>query len=240
LLLVIVLVRVLKWQALVRIALPGAGFRECLKSYLAALPYGLITPGRFGELMRLAYLPPLEGATCVERDWLLSTACSILHLFFGPRPSVSGSWEVPRWGWRRSPSGWPDLPLLVAEAVVHCSTSVAGALGLRGLALPAESLPFQLILYLQALGILAHLAVGMQYVLVMDALSVAPIPWLDVVGVMSVVTLINTIPITIAGLGVREGLAVIFLARWGIPAGVAGWVRLPRSRWTAACYPLPG
>src|ERR1051325_10639529 len=52
----------------------------------------------------------------------------------------------------------------------------------------------------------------------LNAVSHTPQPWSKLFWVFPVITLITTLPITVAGAGVREGASIMMLGLYGIPA----------------------
>ena len=52
-----VLLKAFKWHKLLCVAVPGASYRLALRSFLLGMTVSLFTPGRLGELARVAYFP---------------------------------------------------------------------------------------------------------------------------------------------------------------------------------------
>ena len=61
-----------------------------------------------------------------------------------------------------------------------------------------------------------------------------PLTYLEVMGVIPTIDIIISLPITVSGLGVREGMFVVALAGWGVDPAVA--VAVSFTRWTAELF----
>ena len=53
------------------------------------------------------------------------------------------------------------------------------------------------------------------------ACSHASVPWNDLFWIFPLVSLLSALPITVAGIGVREGASIVLLGLFGVPAGAA-------------------
>ena len=58
-------------------------------------------------------------------------------------------------------------------------------------------------------------------ILSLAAVSDAPIPWLQLLWVFPIISMLTSMPISIAGVGVREAGAMVLLGWYGVPAGEA-------------------
>ena len=70
-------------------------------------------------------------------------------------------------------------------------------------------------------GLLVQLALSGVMALNLQAVSAAPVPWARLIWTFPVITVVSALPITVAGLGVREGAALMLLGHYGIPAADA-------------------
>lgn len=218
--------RALKWKLLARGAAPGIGYRQALRSYAGALSLGLITPGRLGELSRGWYLPQpamrgWRGAGLVVIDnWLdllgvLAWACLGWVLRFGTLGLALGGGAAalfaPVRPWLRLAGGVAHrLPRLkgareAAERALAAGEDVAGR-DWRGAWLA---------------GTAAFACDWLQAALLMSFLAPEPPALWRLAGIMALVTLANSFQVTLAGLGVREGLAMLLLADEGVGPEVA-------------------
>ncbi|MEY2429083.1 MAG: glycosyltransferase 2 family protein [Verrucomicrobiota bacterium] len=70
-------------------------------------------------------------------------------------------------------------------------------------------------------GLLVQLAISGVLALNLQAVSHGPLPWNQLIWTFPVITIISALPITVAGLGMREGAALVLLGHYGIPASDA-------------------
>jgi glycosyltransferase 2 family protein len=218
--------RALKWKFLLRGAAPDMTLLQAFRSYLGAMALGLVTPGRVGEFSRGLYLPQRSvqgwrGAGLVMIDnWIdflavLVWACLGWLVCFGPGGLALGvvgalifapipfwlraaggvtSWFPSRWGFRES----ARKGLAAGQGVSRKEYFGAFATGLAAYGLE-----------------------WLQIALLLGFLSPAvPAPW-RLAGMMALVSLANSFQVTLAGLGVREGISMVLLAREGVGAEVA-------------------
>jgi hypothetical protein len=89
-----------------------------------------------------------------------------------------------------------------------------------------------------AVSLLSNLNFIVAALLLAQALGV-PVTALDMLAVMPAVTLATTLPISLGGWGVREGLLVLLLGRLGVPAGDALTLSLLFGGFSVLCG-VPG
>jgi hypothetical protein len=65
-------------------------------------------------------------------------------------------------------------------------------------------------------GLLVQMALSCVLALNLQAVSQTPVPWARLIWTFPVITIVSALPITVAGLGVREGAALLLLGRYGI------------------------
>jgi glycosyltransferase 2 family protein len=70
-------------------------------------------------------------------------------------------------------------------------------------------------------GFLVQLALGGVLALNLQAVSHSPLPWLQLAWTFPVITIVSALPITIAGLGVRESAALFLFGLCHVPASDA-------------------
>jgi glycosyltransferase 2 family protein len=238
-------VRAAKWRTLLRGAAPDVTFGQAFRSYLGAMALGLVTPGRVGEFSRGLYLPQPQvqgwrGAGLVLIDnWIdflavLAWAClgwavcfggkglvlgAALFLVFAPIPfwlrlSARVTPRLPsRWGFRDA----ADKALAAGDGISRMDWLKAFWAGLLSYGLE----------WLQIAFLLAFLVPG------------GPDPW-RLAGMMALVTLANSIQVTLAGLGVREGLAMMVLAREGVGPDAAALAAFLQSAFVLLLPALAG
>ncbi len=215
-----------KWRMLLRGTAPAVTYGEAFRSYLGALALGLVTPGRVGEFSRGLYLPHRgaqgwRGAGLVLIDnWL-----DFLAVLF---------WACLGWGLCfRAPGLMIGLGLALLFAPVRFWLGVADKVtaklpSLRGFrdssrqALAAgEGVSRADWIGSFAAAMLAYGLDWLQLSLLLSfLLPQVPAPW-HLAGMMALVTLANSFQVTLAGLGVREGLSMLLLAREGVGSEAA-------------------
>ena len=204
-----------KWMLLERQVLGPSSWGQGLQRYLWGMAVGLVTPGRVGELARVGGPKRLARGTGL---FFLEKAVEVSCLFGLCLLSLSMLEFVPPWtvlpmalvlglaltGWRRLLSaslvvigrlvGWP-----APERRKHLASAVSN-LRIRGCAL---------------LSLVCFVIYIIQAYLVLRALGVAADPQL--ILLFPIVLLANLVPITVAGYGVRETLAVVVLQFREVP-----------------------
>lgn len=210
-----------KWQNLIRSLDASITFPQSCWSYLGGMPLGLVTPGRLGELSRCLFLPQaavhnLAGAGRVMMDnWTDFLAVLVW--------STLGAYIL--WGWPGALAGF-SLSLLfnqlgfwlkVLRRLLALLPSLKGLRARIENELPSlENLPSRDYATACTAGILLFGLEWLQLDFVLRFLGFLPSSFLILGGLMALATLANSIQITVAGVGVREGLAVLLLAKAGV------------------------
>ncbi len=213
----LVFLRTLKWWVLIRTAAPQAKMRDAFRSYLGALPLSLITPGKAGELIRGFYLPYTEtrgwraaGLTLIDNWsdfagvalWTLPalaligegrylTLGIIVTLLLGAIPLWLQGIRKFQWGQSRWATIW--------ERFWPTSQTVGWKISfsILILAIVAYGLEWlQMSCFLAAL----HGKIG----------NIS-----EFVGNMALIQMANSVQITVAGIGIREGSTAWMLQRAG-------------------------
>jgi glycosyltransferase 2 family protein len=218
------LLRAWKWRCAVAPLEPKATLRESLVSYLGAIPLSLFTPARLGEFSRGWYFPHRSlhglsalGAAAMDKytDLLAVVAWSIpgLAALFGVRGWSGGMaafavlWPLPIWFGRLRPGGGPGT--LRIRAVL------AKIMPPPGMFTHGRSLRLVL------LGMAAFGVEFLQYQGLLLACLPSAVDFLSLAGAVAVITLANALQLTVGGLGVREGLAIVLLRPMGVPPEAA-------------------
>ncbi|HKP97948.1 MAG TPA: lysylphosphatidylglycerol synthase domain-containing protein [Fibrobacteria bacterium] len=218
--------RVRKWRLLLRGAAPDVTLAQAMRSYLGAMALGLVTPGRVGEFSRGLYLPQRavqgwRGAGLVLIDnWIdflavLTWACLGWLACFGWTGLACGAALAAAFApipfWLRAAG--KVTPLLPSRWGFRASARAGLEAG--------EGVPRRD--YLGAYGA-AMLAYGFEWLQIAFLLGflvpAVPDPW-RLAGMMALVSLANSFQVTLAGLGVREGVSMLLLAREGVGAEAA-------------------
>jgi uncharacterized membrane protein YbhN (UPF0104 family) len=218
--------RARKWRILLRGASADVTLPQAFRSYLGAMALGLVTPGRVGEFSRGLYLPQpaLQGwrsaGLVIIDNWLdflavLAWSCLGLFAWLGPKGLALGCVAAlilaPIPFWLRAagrvasllPSRWGFRSSAKAALEAGMDVTLKDYAGAYGCALLAYGFE-----WLQIAFLLEFLAPSI------------PEPW-HLAGMMALVSLANTFQVTMAGMGVREGMAMLLLAREGVGAEVA-------------------
>lgn len=221
--------RALKWQRIARLAEPRVTLGEAAASYLGALPLSMITPGRVGEFSRFAYfrhrsLQGWEAASLVVADkftdLLTVMAWSVpgFARLFGMRGLLCALAALVLAAFLPA-----ILPAIMAGLPKPRAILEAGPLGrMLGKILPppgrfrARALAAPV-----AIGLAAYAVEWLQFALMVDAFTVAEVPYAPLAGLTAVIILANAFQLTVGGLGLREGLSLVLLAPLGVPPEAA-------------------
>jgi uncharacterized membrane protein YbhN (UPF0104 family) len=211
-------IRVYKWRLLLRRVAAATTFGEAWRSVMGGMAFGLFTPGRVGEVSRAVFLPdalrlPAGGLFVVDR------ACDLLSILVvglaGAASVISGTAKL--WlaaaaiglgaGVLSLPRLAPALPRLLnfSEKLRRpAERFVAGVRLVRARDIGAN---FLLALALMALNVVSL------YVLV---LAFEPVTFEAALFCLPLILLTILVPLTPAGLGVREGAAVLLFQGFGV------------------------
>ena len=218
--------RAWKWRILVRSLDASVSFGQAWKSYLGGLPLGLVTPGRMGEFTRGLFLPQvsLRGAAGAGRVFLDNWTDFLAVL----------AWALPGWFFLRGLPGLaPGFGLLLVFLPIRFWMRVMRGVAVRlpvlwglrtGLrkAIPAtDALAGGHLFRAGVLGVVLFGAEWLQLDFLLRFLGTSPPGYLALGGLMALVTLANSVQVTLAGLGVREGLAVYLLGHAGVDSRAA-------------------
>lgn len=215
--LIFTLAKILKWHLLLKDLIPDISFRSSIDGYLSGMSLGIITPGRIGEVGRIAEIPKenrIAGIGLVLWDKIFDLSIVIFL-------SLWGIWYF------INPIASIILGLLLVILLfVLFNTKYLNIL-----------LKFPIIKrYPQLLEGLNHLKkrtifIGLlitlfSYIIVLFEALFLVRAFSHTLGKgifisYPLVMLANLIPITVGGLGVREGTAVLLLGRFGLPEELA-------------------
>ena len=216
-------IRAAKWWILLRRVLPGLPVAYAWRSLLGGMALGLLTPGRIGEVGRAAAFPPgarlaVGGLFLVDRS--ADVAAIAMAAGFGTAAVAPAAWR-----------GWLVLAGLGAGGLVLALPAVVPVV-LRWERLP-EPVRTRLATLAAAFAALRRrdVAVNLLASIVLMALDVVslyvlacafePVAFAAVAFAFPWILLTNLVPITPAGLGVREGTAVAILHTYGVHVATA-------------------
>ena len=214
--------KVLRWMYILRHGGSDASFGEAAVSLMGGMGFALITPARVGEVARVAYLRDprkLRLASLVMLDKFFDVLVLVLL-------SSVGAWRI---------LGWPFGSLLFAVGVAGLLFTFFPQMFRRQLVFMERRVPLggktadvfgaldslsptATALYI-ALTVAAFAIVILQFGIILHA--AANVSVRVALLTFPLVILTNVLPLTIAGLGVREATAVLLLAHFHVPAAVA-------------------
>ena len=222
--------RALRWHLMLRAASIETVFWESGLSLIGGMGLALITPARLGELVRAAYLRDpqklrIGGLVMIDKAFDVIVLAAL---------SGAGAWHLlgPLPGAALLAVAVAGLAAIYApEQVSRSLHFVAGRTrferNLRDIIGAAESLSFRATTIFLALTVASFAVVMLQFAVILLSWR----SWsLDIILLtFPLVILTNILPITIGGLGVREGAAAVLLAHYGVPSADAALTALISS-----------
>lgn len=242
--------KALRWYVLLRSANIDTSFGEASISLVGGMGLALLTPARLGELVRAAYLRDprklrIGGLVLIDKGFDVLVLAGL---------SIAGGWILLGW-WAGALLALITFAGLIA---VYRPASTLTGLGALSTHLPLRSRLEQVWGSIEALSAPAttlYLALTLAaFAIVLVQFGIVLLNWHSwspeiVLLTFPLVILTNVLPITIGGLGVREGAAALLLPHYGVsPAhaalaaflmffintalpGLIGAVLLPAMRW---------
>ena len=210
-----VLLKTLKWHHLLKTDQPQTAYTLALRSFLIGMGASLFTPARVGELARIACFPRrrLEVFTLVIADKFIdmSTLLGVFVLslaLLSPWLGVVGLF------------GLGCLWVLIYTGV----SLTKGAKWMSQRSWLAErlrllrQLPRRLIVLNAGFACACFGLMSFQFYLLLSSLQ--PVGW-QVGLTLPIILVVSSLPISIMGLGLREGTAALLLSRYGVPMEAA-------------------
>lgn len=203
-----VLLKAFKWHTLLRLRIPEVSYRCALYSFLLGLTASLFTPGRFGELARVAYFPghrtsllPLALVDKLVDMSVLLTLCALSLWAYSIVLGIAGIIGT----LFLALSVWigTQLGLKVMDRVLRLKTAV-----------PGEMLAHNAVLAVGCYGLMA-----LQFYMLLSCIH--PVSLWASSSSMPLILLLSAMPVFINGLGGREGLAILLLGHYGVPEAPA-------------------
>ena len=233
----VVVTKAWRWQRLIgELGMPAPSFRRAVTLFLIGQFAGAATPGQSGDFVRAWYLREHGGALSTALfsilfdrllDFLLLALVSLVGLVafldvFPPamRPAILASTV-----------GFTTVMVLIVPALMARRSRRALLERLRRLA-PASFAPRlerwqalldtlevhpPLVLALLGATVAATVVVMVRIWLLFRALDVI-VPATLLVASAALISILQTLPVSIAGVGVRDAVLVAALARYGYPA----------------------
>lgn len=216
-------VKAARWFLMLRAAAVRATFGEACVSLVGGMGLALVTPARIGEVVRGAYIRDpqklrIGGLVLVDKGFDVLALAAL---------SVAGGWVLlGRWVGIALAAAtavglvmvyeprYLRLPLEATSARLPMRSKVEGILGSLESLTPVASTEYL------SLTFLSFAIVLVQFALVLASWRA---PTFEIVLLtFPLVILTNVLPITVGGLGVREGAAILLLAHFSVsPAHAA-------------------
>jgi uncharacterized membrane protein YbhN (UPF0104 family) len=226
---VLVMGRAWKWQVVTKPVDGTVTYRQALRSYVGCLPLAIVSPGRLGEYARSLYLPQklLHGMVGAGRVFLDNwTDSAGLGLWASLGWLCHTSWENPMdfLSIGMAPVVGMLCLVLPVRFWMGAARSFVAALprlwGLRdalGRAVPpAAQLPVANFAAAVAISVGVWGLEWLQASFLLRFLGSEPLGFALLGGILALVAMANTVQVTFAGLGVREGVAAYLLSNAGI------------------------
>ena len=224
--LVFVALKVVRWGWLLRCAGIAATAAESLYSFLGGMAVGLITPGRVGEVARSLYLRTSDkgfvtGAALLDKlfDIAIIVAVGAAGCFVGGYTGTAALMAALAAGLILGPMP----PASVIDAVIGLVPIAAMRRVASGLASPLRRLSRGQIAFGFFQGAISFATTMIQFHVFLTAFDTSDrhVPFQATLFAFPLVVLSNLVPLTLSGLGVREGVAAFLLAPYGVPGAVA-------------------
>ncbi|OQY28614.1 MAG: hypothetical protein B6244_06815 [Candidatus Cloacimonetes bacterium 4572_55] len=221
-----------KWRFLLQQAEPEAKLIDGLRSFFCGMALGIVSPGRAGEFGRAIFVKSDRRTLIVEMT-VVDKISSVTAIFGLSAPTF----------WYRQQ--FAAMPALIATALALSGVCIfwnsIRSFGKRAIHRKkwAERIRSRLglsqqhdLLYTPWIGTRTLLWAGIMYALVIVEFyllilsfeaggATQPIPFGPVAAVYPAILLINLIPITFAGLGMREGAAILLLQSYNVSEAAA-------------------
>ncbi len=221
-----VTLKVIRWGWLLRCVGVACTAAEALYSFLGGMAVGLVTPGRVGEVARSLYLRASDkgfvtGAALLDKlfDIAVIVAVGAAGCAVGGYPGTAALMGVLAAGLILGPMlPEPVLDSLIALVPVAALRRMAAKL-----AAPLARLSRGQIALGLMQGALSFAATMIQFHVFLSAFDSSDrhVPFSATLFAFPLVVLSNLVPLTLSGLGVREGVAAYLLAPFGVPGAVA-------------------
>ncbi len=221
------LLKVLKWRGLVQAASGEAvACGDAATSYLVGMAGGLLTPGRVGEVAR-AFSLERHGRGLVAYLVILDRVFEVAAVVFLALPGIvhfaafpAGAVAAAVLALLLAVIGRPDLPLRWLGRLLPPSGRLAAARETLGrMGLQAAAIPLGVKFRQSGLALLSYGVAILQFHFLLN--NHLPAPLATAMLAQPLIMLTNILPVTIGGLGLREGAAMVLLPAFGVPRAAA-------------------
>ena len=210
-----VLLKTLKWHYLLKTSQPETAYMLALRSFLIGVGASLFTPARLGELARIACFPRrrLETFTLAIVDKFIDMS-ALLGVFllsialFSPWLGLVGIFGL----------GCLCLLTYTGFRIMKSAKWISRKSWLTERFHLLRQLPRRLIALNVGGACACFGLVSLQFYLLLSSLQ--PVGW-QVGLTLPIILVVSSLPISIMGLGLREGTAALLLSRYGVPMELA-------------------
>lgn len=212
----------IKWQRIIRHEAVGIKYRDALVSFLGGMSLGLLTPGRVGEFGRVAFISEghmeaLIGIAAVDKiidlEVTLFLAVIGAYFFWGYPISLLLTAIILIGGL------FIFVPIVFSTALMRITDIIGFREKIKNIIEGIVGIPKNTLAICLFYRLAASVIDILQFYLLISAF--VPIRFLEVATVYPIIILTNILPLTIGGIGIREGTSIITLARFGIPPEAA-------------------
>lgn len=219
---IVILVGSEKWRQIIRHEAKELRYREALISFLGGMSLGLLTPGRVGEFGRIIFirktnLSTLVGISLIDKvvDLEVTLFLGICGIFFilGFAPFITILISVILGAIFIFYPQVFSAPLKKAIPVLPFRDKIQNIID------GTYNIPIATLILCIFYRFIASIIDLCQFYLLLNAFATIGI--VEVFLVYPIVILTNILPLTIGGIGVREGVSVLLLSHFGIPPEAA-------------------
>ena len=213
--LLFVLLKTLKWYHLLRTNHRKTAYTLALRSFLIGMGASLFTPARAGELARVACFPKrrLEVFTLVLADKFIDMSvllgCFLLSLML----LSLGLGLISIFG-----LGCLWILVYTGVSLTKSTKWISQKSWLAQRFRLLRQLPRRLIAFNVCFACTCFGLMSLQFYLLLSSLE--PVGW-QVGLTLPIILVVSSLPISIMGLGWREGMAALLLSRYGVPMEAA-------------------
>ncbi len=207
-----------KWRQIIRHEANEVSYKDALISFLGGMSLGLLTPGRVGELGRIAFIiagrkAVLIGVALIDRiiDLEVTLFFGVFgaYVYFGIPGILLIMCIIVTGG---TIIFWPQTYYMLFENIIKLFPYQEK---IQSILMGATTIPRKSLVSCIMLRFLVSFIDALQFYILIN--SFVQVGFLPVLVVYPVIILINILPVTIMGIGLRESAAMLTLSRFGVP-----------------------
>lgn len=213
--------RALRWCMIVKMFNKSLDIYSSTKYTLISLAFGIVTPARLGELIKVKYL-----ADKTKISYLKSFATVFLDKFFDILAVILLIAAGLSFFYKEALSFYVYLLLIIFIALLFLALIYIDKvitylskflLKLHGKTFEKFSFGKKAFIKPLAYSMLTWLALILQAFFIAKALNITQISFIDVMIIVPLMALSSVLPVSIGGIGVREIVAIYFFSNLGVP-----------------------